>query len=305
MAHTRSWDNTSPANSDAANLGAQEIRQFKEDTDERMQIDHVWGDSINTDGRHAALSMVEQSSHPTGSANLGKFYGYDDGSDTELYYRNSSNKGGKLTENGYSNGVPVGSIVGFLPGYFADGSNGTYTDVGLTLPDNWVLCDGAAPNDSDSPIWNSASRYVPYLQDSRFLMGSNAATRGVIGGSTTMNHTHTTPGHYHSAGTLTTGIGGSHSHAMFNEFGGTNVIIAENFATWSNNPGDDNAYAIWGNNNTPTVGITSSDTHTHTISGSAGNTGGSNGDSAITSSNASFVENKPLYLAVTFIIRIK
>ena len=67
-------------------------------------------------------------------------------------------------------GLPVGSIISWIGGYFGDGSNGSYTRVLGT--DNTVaavntfiddygfkVCDGSAINDSDSPIFNGASRY--------------------------------------------------------------------------------------------------------------------------------------------------
>jgi hypothetical protein len=101
-------------------------------------------------------------------------------------------------------GVPVGAIMAYLPGYFANGSNGTYTAVSMTLPDGYVLCEGTAPNDALSPIWNSPTRYVPNISDARFLSGNTVANRGVIGGvntipahsgSTFADHTHTISDH--------------------------------------------------------------------------------------------------------------
>lgn len=88
--------------------------------------------------------------------------------------------------------VPVGTIIAQIDGYFADGSNGTFTLASVSLTDNWKVCDGSVLNDADSPIFNGAGRYLPNLADDRFLMGDIAGNLGDIGGSnTTPNHTHT------------------------------------------------------------------------------------------------------------------
>ena len=108
--------------------------------------------------------------------------------------------------------MPVGVIMAWLGGYFADGSNGTYTRVlgatndvaganGYVNP-YWHVCNGAALNDAGSPIFNGALRYLPNLTDDRFIMGATVA--GGIGGSSTMAHTHNAGTyaaalHYHQA----------------------------------------------------------------------------------------------------------
>ena len=130
------------------------------------------------------------------------------------------------------NQVPVGAVVAFVGGYFTDGSNGGFTNVlGNTAAainaavntDGWYVCNGAALNLSGSPIFDGASRYLPNLTDSRFLMGSTSA--GTIGGAVT--HTHTTesftltinemPSHQHA-----TNLGASTSGSVtgFHTFGG-------------------------------------------------------------------------------------
>lgn len=99
---------------------------------------------------------------------------------------------------------PVGSVVAFIPGSFANGSNGTYTfRLGsantiaaintLLNTYGWYVCNGAALNLATSPIFNGASRYLPNLTDDRFLMGDTTA--GTIGGANTTAHTHNVAGH--------------------------------------------------------------------------------------------------------------
>ena len=98
----------------------------------------------------------------------------------------------------YVAGVPVGTIVPWIGGYFTDGSNSSYTlvlgdtndadGVNAYLDSGWRVCNGAELNDSASTIFNGAGRYLPNLTDDRFLMGDIAA--GGTGGSSTMAHTH-------------------------------------------------------------------------------------------------------------------
>ena len=97
--------------------------------------------------------------------------------------------------------VPVGTIVPWIGGYFGDGSNGSYTHVlgssntvaaiNSYLNDyGWYVCNGAALNDSDSPIFGGSGRYLPNLTDDRFIMGDT--TCGGTGGDNSMAHTHGT-----------------------------------------------------------------------------------------------------------------
>ena len=98
--------------------------------------------------------------------------------------------------------APVGAILAWCPGFFTDGSNGGYTNVlgaGNTVAQQnaygntagWYICDGAAVNESISPIWNAAGRYLPNLTDDRFIQGDAAVLgEGASTGSNTMAHTH-------------------------------------------------------------------------------------------------------------------
>jgi hypothetical protein len=217
---------------------------------------------------------------------------------------------------------PVGSIVAYNPGYYTNGSNGGFTLVGPSantaagvnayIPSNWRVCDGSALNDAGSTIWVGASRYLPNLSDSRFLMGSTAA--GTAGGSNTMAHTHSVtsnvsvashsitqptfnvPAHYHGTGTLAiTGSSTSnHSHPIQNANTGRGILVAAS--------GTGSSYDRIGA--TPTLNQNTSGTeinfsipsnsggHTHSnsdFSGSVGNTGGSSGDSAFSASRTTDV----------------
>jgi len=227
---------------------------------------------------------------------------------------------------------PIGSIVSYSPGYFTNGSNGGFTRVGPAtntvagvnsyLPGNWRVCDGSALNDPDSPIWVGASRFLPNLTDSRFLMGSTAA--GTTGGANTVPHTHsvtsnvtvsaqptfTVPDHYHGKGTLNITSSGAHTHT----YSTTTPQYITAGTAWTDTGTGYDSY---------TATMNSSGAHTHPSSnfaGSVGSTGGANGDvdfaatrttnvalanAAVTSEAASDSENRPLHLTAFYIIRVK
>jgi hypothetical protein len=171
---------------------------------------------------------------------------------------------------------PIGCVLPFIPGYFADGSNGTFTDKSddVTLSANWKICAGAALSAVDSPLIGGTGRYLPNLSDDRFLMGATAY--GVIGGGT---------GHYHSTGTLTI-TGGAHTHTV--------TDMAQTSALADSGDG----YVGSLGTRTTTAG---EGAHTHAnadISGYVGLvTGGVNGNTA--------EAVKPKYLAVKYIMRVK
>lgn len=131
-----------------------------------------------------------------------------------------------------SGGIPVGSIVAWIGGYFGLLNSGytpilqiTDTVIAANIflnPKGWYVCDGSAPNLIDSPIWNASNRYLPNLTDSRFLMGAVSITSTANGGSNTLSdHTHTLAGnvvaesgHTHSSLGVTVAPESSHSHSI-------------------------------------------------------------------------------------------
>lgn len=193
--------------------------------------------------------------------------------------------------NGLSS-IPIGGIIAWLPGYFTNGSNAGFTTItSIALPNIWKECDGSECIDLDSPIFNIAGRYLPNLTDDRFLMGDVSGSAGGIGGSNTQ--THSVPAHYHGMGTgadLNITASGSHSHNinLSNNPPGSGFITARGVA----DDGQDTT------SNTAT--------HSHAAGDFAGSiglvTGGVNGNAAMTSGSS---ENRPLYLSVRYIIRIK
>jgi hypothetical protein len=192
--------------------------------------------------------------------------------------------------------VPVGAILPYLPGYFANGSNGTFTDKSgsVTLAANFALCDGSAINDANSLIFNGAGRYIANLSDSRFLMGFTSF--GLIGGSN--------DGHYHEMGTgadLNIGASGSHTH-IYTDPGhvhrlDVSVGSGDEFPTLI--PNTKGAYA---DTDSATTGITiSASVHQHIASSFSGKiglvTGGFDGNAT--------GSNLPKYLTCKYVQRIK
>lgn len=62
MAHTRAIDWTDPADTDIVNGGALEIRDLKQDIEERMDLDHYWAVELDTsvaggDGYHKKITL--------------------------------------------------------------------------------------------------------------------------------------------------------------------------------------------------------------------------------------------------------
>lgn len=184
--------------------------------------------------------------------------------------------------------TPVGSIVPYLPGYFADGLNGTYTGVALTLPDNWRICDGSSPLVAASPIFNVAGRYLPNLTDDRFLMGSNTGI-GDIGGTNSAAHSHTVPPHHHDGTTAGINDGGLGTHTHnFNAYetpGGTSLSKVHGAVA-----------------STITTGPPSSIAHEHSFTTSGGGilVSGSN----LVTNDSIVTDNRPKFLTTKYITRI-
>lgn len=83
-------------------------------------------------------------------------------------------------------GVPVGTILPWVGGYFTANNNTGFTSVlgndaasinARLNPMGYYLCDGSAvPSNLNSPIYNASSRRLPNLTDYRFLSGTNSTT---------------------------------------------------------------------------------------------------------------------------------
>lgn len=225
---------------------------------------------------------------------------------------------GTLTVSGrIISGLAIGAIIPWLGGYFTDGSNGGYT---LVLGDantvagansylnslHFYVCDGAALNDADSPIFNGINRYLPNITDDRFIMGDTAG--GGIGGASAMAHTHGI-GSYVAANesTHTHGVGtyaaASHYHtspagihdtdrpAVTDTFGTDNEAVH----IFSSAGSEYTTTIPMGRTKTAAPAVTGTSAagsaHTHTLSGN--------------SAAASVTENRPKFLSCLYIMKVK
>ena len=207
--------------------------------------------------------------------------------------------------------IPIGSILAWTGGYFtAAGNGGTYTNVlGNTIaaansylePRGFRVCNGDSIDNSNSPIFNGANKFLPDLTDNRFLHGST--TVGSIGGQnsvtlTTLNlpsHTHTINHDHgphshtidHDHGAVATG---AHTHTITKVVGPTGSTLAP-----SNSTGQSGSQT------------TSSTTPSIDIPNFTGSSGGANisfsGSSGSSGSGVAY-ENRPNYLSIFYIIRI-
>ena len=184
--------------------------------------------------------------------------------------------------------VPAGVIVAFIGGYFQDGSNGTFTNVigdnasainTLLNASGWYVCNGSALNDSESPIWNASGRYLPKIDDERFIQGSSAA--GGVGGSNTTSHTHDAS-HGHTGGNayLSSSQNGAHTHGAgeANVQTGSGAIVS-----------NDASGTAW------YVGSSGSGSgHSHGVNTKTFSTGA-----------PSDTQNRPKYLSCHYIVKVK
>lgn len=221
-----------------------------------------------------------------------------------------------------------GVIVAWVGGYFGNSSNGSYTrtlgasnDVAganaYLNPFGYYVCNGAALNDSGSPIFNGVNRYLPNITDARFLMGNTSV--GTIGGSNTLtDHTHTfslSMAHTHTInhdhGSFSSTTDGDHGHGINIDY------VASAVATSSGGGYLKASSSQLGRKSTPEGPITlssaivSSGGHAHTVdvpsfSGSSGSASTSTvGGSVGSGSAAASTENRPKYLGCMYIMKIK
>jgi hypothetical protein len=212
--------------------------------------------------------------------------------------------------------TPIGSILPWVGGYFQDNVNGSYQRVLGTgnsanavnnfLPSMWRVCNGAELNDPESPIFNEPGRFLPRLNDSRFLQGSTSV--GGSGGDNSISHEHTIASHTHNAGGLRAILG----TLGFND----RMIIRDSSTDLATLPGVESTYPVrfirpitdgeLGLFRRSETGP--SDSFSGTTLGDNPNLtrveGTTSGSGTLSTSSAS-TENRPRYLSVFFIMRVK
>lgn len=229
--------------------------------------------------------------------------------------------------------VPVGSIIAFSGGYFTASNNGgTYTDVlGNTIPtvnafvspNGFIVCDGTAPNDPLSPIFNAPGRFLPNLTDDRFLQGSTtagsvslnqntatvqftSANISTTGGAATFNKTvmnTNQTAHSHTEGSFVAGIRANISGTgLYMRQDATTTWASEIFApmaaTWASTTLNYNVgIPVFGSTDTASVSW-ASNTVTTTFTNPSFN-------STALNTSVQSIDNRPTYLSILYIMRIK
>lgn len=126
---------------------------------------------------------------------------------------------------------------------------------------------------------------------------TSSTTNGASGGAETvvLSEAHLAA-HTHGSGTLTTGAGGAHNHAMFGAVGSAGDLAnATELVSERHEPGSAASYRMQKTTNTPSLGKTGDESaHTHSV------TGGATGS---TGSGTAHSNMPPAWLA-TFIIKL-
>lgn len=129
------WDETKPAGTRDINLGDDDIREFKSQIRQIIEVDHeIEGSGAGEAwGRHNIITLIAQAALTT-VANCGRVGAKLVGTIVELFYRDSDGNDIQITSNGSINvTMPSATIVGEIRGYS-----------GATAPAGWFLCDGSA-----------------------------------------------------------------------------------------------------------------------------------------------------------------
>lgn len=168
-----------------------------------------------------------------------------------------------------NNGVPTGSIMPFI---------------GTVIPDGWVLCNGAALPSTATVLIAMIGSTAPNLQG-MFLRGTGTSSvNSQAGPALRDTQGDDIKSHLHAKGTLTTETAGSHIHAD-GDFDKLMSITGNN----SVNAVDGDPSKIQ-----PDLGfaktLPAAGNHTHSITGSTANTGGT--------------ETRPVNYGVNYIIKL-
>ena len=109
MAYVETWDETKPAGSRDANLGDDDIREFKRGITERLRGGGMYFPTTDdaSAGQFNSVKYIEQSGNPTSAANTGHTFTKDSGGVTELYYMDSAGTVVQMTVNGK---IPITSL---------------------------------------------------------------------------------------------------------------------------------------------------------------------------------------------------
>jgi len=193
---TVSWDETSPADSQARNLGDDRLRELKTQVREILAVDHefIYTGQGTDWGYHNKVTLITGTSDPTAVTDCVILYAKDVNSKAELHFIDEDSNTMQLT----SAGDWVGGMADEIRMW-----SGTLANI----PTGWSLCNGASGK--------------PNLL-AKFIRGINTAATeaGTDGGDNFISFTSVNnPSHTHTVAT-----DGSHGHQnilLFTDSGGS------------------------------------------------------------------------------------
>lgn len=169
MVFTSAWDQTKPAGSRNLNLGDDDIREFKQQVQERADIDGYFPSSDDAKtGYHRKATLIEQASDPSQVADTVILYSKLVGSYSELHSRHENAAAQQLTLNGklWVEGLTIASIAqGDI--FYYDGTK--VTRLGPGTSGYFLKTQGAAAN----PVWADAAVPVAASQAEMEAASSN------------------------------------------------------------------------------------------------------------------------------------
>ena len=139
---------------------------------------------------------------------------------------------------------PVCTIIPYCPGYFTNTRNAnfrvegpddnTIEAVNEFLPDHFRVADGTAPNDPESPVYNTPTRYLPYTPDYMSLIASGSAGSIIGRNSVLLNQRHIPP-HRHRVD-VDPPDPGNHGHHYREHHSGQIRLKSNSGGTWYGAP---------------------------------------------------------------------
>jgi len=191
MAHSRTFDKTDPANTDRAGLGAQEIREFKEDFEERFGVDHkiasgTASDVTAYDGYHSKLTMGAIA-EPTAASDLGIVYTKNvtvsTATTADLHYINADTSAVQLTSGASLGATSQAAIFDTLAlsgtGTFKAVSCSAITATGAAILYSTLAVTGSATFASTVYVAGAASFGAAVYIDGGLACGSALTVTGI------------------------------------------------------------------------------------------------------------------------------
>lgn len=166
---TRTWDaayEAIPADSDLASEGANRIRDFKTDVQERGEVDHSWAGDAD-DGEHKKITFAAPlASDPANVANKAFLYTKDVSAKVELFWRDEDGDIVQLTAGGKFNPaivIEAGTRAFFqqtaAPTGWTKDTTASLNDTGLRVVTGTV---GSGGTDDFSTVFSSSKSTEGY-----------------------------------------------------------------------------------------------------------------------------------------------